>query len=139
MAQRQAVVLDSWIVVAWLRNQRPGADLMEELWRKAEAGASELWMGVVNGGEVYYVTARRRGLEKAEEVIANLRERGVHFVPATDTLVWEACRLKARYPISLGDAFAAATAIRRDCALATGDPEMRRLEADGLLRLEWAG
>ena len=139
MAVNAAFVLDSWIVIAWLRRQIPGAYTMRELWNRAEAGELRLSMSVVNAGEVYYLTARERGRQVAERVIDNLRQRPLEILSAPDSLVWEACRLKARYPISLADAFAAATAIQARQPLVTGDPELRRLESDGLLKLEWAG
>jgi len=139
MAVSAELLLDSWIVVAWLKAQLPAAHTMRDLWARAEGGECRLSMNVVNAGEVYYLTGRRKGLEAAEKVITNLRERGVEILPAADSLVWDACRLKTRYPISLADAMAASTAIKTGWPLVTGDPELRRLESDGLLHLEWAG
>jgi predicted nucleic acid-binding protein len=43
--------------------------------------------------------------------------------------------LKARYPISLGDCFAAALALQLNCPLVTADPEFRKLE--DILQVEW--
>jgi ribonuclease VapC len=133
------LALDSWILVAWLKDQNPGADYMASLWAQAERGELRLVVSILNIGEVFYLTARQKGVEAAEKLLAHLRERPLEFLPVPDSLVIEAARLKASYPIAFGDAFAAATAIRLSCPLATGDPELRRLEADGLLTLDWAG
>ena len=112
---------------------------MAKLWEDAARGDRRVLMNVVNAGEVYYLTARKRGLDAAGMVLTGLRKRSLQFVPAPESLVIEAAKLKARYPIAYGDAFAVATAMRRRCPLATGDPELRPLEADGLVELEWAG
>ena len=133
------LALDSWILVAWLKDQNPGADYMAGLWAQADRGELRLVVNILNIGEVFYLTARKKGVEAAEKLLAHLRERPLEFLPVPDSLVLEAARLKARYTIALGDAFAAATAMRLRCPLATGDPELRRLEADGLLSLDWAG
>jgi predicted nucleic acid-binding protein len=51
-----------------------------------------------------------------------------------------AATLKARYPISYADGFAAATAMLRQAPLVTGDPELRAMaKKEKVLRLEWLG
>jgi len=45
--------------------------------------------------------------------------------------------LKARYPISYADSFAAALAMINNCPLLTGDPEFRSLEKQGIISIEW--
>lgn len=124
--------------MAWLKDEAPAADRMTDWWARSQRGEIDLLISVVNLAEVFYLTARRKGLPAAEEILAHLRQRPLECLPAPDSLVWEAARLKARYPLSLADAFAAATARRIGCPLATGDPELRPLEADGLLTLDWA-
>jgi uncharacterized protein len=133
------LVLDSWILLAWLKDQAPGADQMERLWQSAADGRMELLANVINIGEVFYLTARRKGQAAADELLTHLRSRPLQFLPASDRLVFEAARLKAAYAISYADAFAAATAMRAQSRLVTGDPEFRPLEKDGLLQLEWVG
>ncbi len=133
-----ALVLDSWVLVAWLKDHRPAADHVADLWRQASEGEIRLLISIMNLGEVFYLTARAKGIPAAEALLEHLRARPLESLPAADSLVLEASRLKARYPISYADAFAVATAMRVDCPLSTGDPELRRLEADGLLRLDWA-
>lgn len=112
---------------------------MDELWRAAATRKVELSASMVNIGEVFCLTARNKGLDAAEELLEHLHTRPLQFVSASDRLVIEAARLKAAYPISYADAFAAATAMRARCPLVTGDPEFRALEKDGVIRLNWAG
>jgi predicted nucleic acid-binding protein len=132
------LALDSWVILAWLKDQPPGAGAMAALWEQAEAGRVQLVMNIVNLGEVFYLVAKARGEASARTVLQNLQARRLEIVPAPDDLVLEAATLKARYPISYADAFAAATALARGAPLVTGDPEMRSLTGEGL-RLEWAG
>ena len=42
---------------------------------------------------------------------------------------------KAKYPLSYADTFAIATAIDRDAAIVTGDPEMRNVES--IVKILW--
>jgi len=51
--------------------------------------------------------------------------------------VIEAARLKATYPLSFADCFAAATAIRERGALVTGDPEFKKLGKT--VTIDWVG
>ncbi|MGA3098692.1 MAG: PIN domain-containing protein [Bryobacteraceae bacterium] len=130
------LALDSWIVVAWLKDQPPGAERMAQLWRRAEAGQTQLIMSVVNVGEVFCLVAKLRGEDAARAVLKNLRSRPLQILPAPKSLVLHAATLKARHLVSCADAFAAATAIRNGAPLVTGDPKMKLLAAEGL-RLEW--
>jgi ribonuclease VapC len=132
------LALDSWVILAWLKDQPPGAEAMTRLWEQAEAGRAELVMNIVNLGEVFYIVAKARGEASARTVLQNLQARRMEIAPAPDDLVLKAATLKARYPISYADAFAAATALGRGAPLVTGDPEMLALAGEGL-RLEWAG
>jgi predicted nucleic acid-binding protein len=45
--------------------------------------------------------------------------------------------LKAEYPISYADSYAAALAQISNASLLTGDPEFRRLEEEGFLKVSW--
>jgi ribonuclease VapC len=51
----------------------------------------------------------------------------LEVVPFADGLFWEAVTLKATYPISYADAFAAALALREDATLLSSDPEFEAL------------
>lgn len=130
------LVLDSWIILAWLKDQAPGAERMAELWNQAEAGRVQLMISILNLGEVFYLSAKSRGEPAAHAVLRNLRKRPLEVISASDDLVLHAATLKARHAISYADAFAAATAIRQGAPLVTGDPEMLSMASEGL-RLEW--
>lgn len=133
------LVLDSWAVLAWLKNELPAAEKVQILFDAASRRERRLAMNVVNLGEVYYLAAKARDLPYADRVLQNLRAR-VSSVPVGDDLVMYAARLKARYPISYADAFAAATAVMRNSPLVTGDLDFQPMESQEKgLQLEWIG
>lgn len=112
-----SVCLDSWVVLAWLDGEEPAHDRIEQL-----IGDRPL-MSWVNAVEVYYRVERDHGPSEADEVLAGLRKTFELDLPGT-TLMIETARLKARFPIALGDCFAIATACARNLTLLTGDPEI---------------
>jgi predicted nucleic acid-binding protein len=111
--------LDSWAVVAWLRDETPAAGRVDE------ALADGAVMSWINAGEVYYLIARVTGEARAEEVLDNLRVR-TRLDAATPERVVDAARIKASFAMAYADAFACATAIAHDATLLTGDPEILR-------------
>lgn len=134
-----ALVLDSWAVMAWLKNELPAAEKVQSLFDAANRRERRLAMNVVNLGEVYYLAAKARDFSYADRVLQNLRAR-VTSVPAADDLVMYAATLKARYPISYADAFAAATAVRRNSPLVTGDLDFQPMKSEEKgFQLEWIG
>lgn len=130
-------VLDSWILVGWMKEEPAAAERMEQLWRMAAAEQIRLALNVVNLGEVFYLTAKTRSLEAAEWAAVQLESMPLEIRPASNSLVLQAARLKSCHSISYADAFAVATAIREQAPLVTGDPEIQALAARGILELEW--
>ncbi|GBE00879.1 tRNA(fMet)-specific endonuclease VapC [bacterium BMS3Bbin06] len=90
----------------------------------------------INLGETFYILARERGIEQAgyfmDVIFPNLPIRNI---ANTLTDVLEAAKIKSEYSISYADCFAAATAIREDASIVTGDPEFRKLE--GKVSIVW--
>lgn len=134
------LVLDAWAVLAWLQGEPPGAvvrDLVDWAEGKAEAGRRvrrvvgvrltrpELYISIINLGEVYYTLGRRRGDGEARATVEELRASSITTLPAPDRLVLQAAALKVRYTMAYADAFAVATAMAQRASLVTGDPELR--------------
>jgi len=92
-------------------------------------------MNEINIGEVYYMTAKDRSLEQAEDFLRRLETLPIQAVGNSFATALEAAKLKARFPISYADAFAVATAIRMAAVVVTGDPEFRRVEH--LVKIDW--
>jgi len=127
-------VLDSHALLALFRDET-GADLVRRLLEKAAEKDVPLHMTEVNYAEVQNIVRRREG-EAAWRVIAQeLQAAPIEFHPATRSLADLAADFKARFKLSLADAFAAALAKERKAELVTGDPEYRALEKE--IRINW--
>ena len=129
-------VLDSWAILEWISGRQPSSDAVLRLLALSEAGTVRLFMSAINVGELYY-SLRKQHSEKISEWWSELsRTLPVTIVVPTADDIYDAARLKARYPIAYADAFAAALAQKYRCPLVTADPELRSI-AD--LELDWIG
>jgi predicted nucleic acid-binding protein len=129
-------VLDAWAVLAWLEGGSAGPKV-EALLEAATRGQAELFLNLINAGEVYYILAKRHGLPHAEEFLEDLdASLPVQSILPSRTLVIRAAQLKSRFAISYADGFAAATALELSAPLVTGDAELRTVAG---LELEWLG
>ena len=129
-----ARVLDSYSLIAFFEAES-GAKTMVEVFRAARDSDEPLLLSVVNWGEVYYITLREAGLDRAEEVATAISSLPIDIVPADLALTQEAARLKARGRIAYADCFAAALAKTRNAELVTGDPEFKQV-AD-IVKIHW--
>jgi ribonuclease VapC len=127
-------VLDSFALIAYLRDET-GANKVEDLLHKAATRHDPLHMTEVNYAEVQYIIIRKNGLAGWETAAASLVSLPISFHPVTRELADIAARLKASYPISLADAFAAALAKIHNAELVTGDREFKLLERE--LKITW--
>lgn len=112
-----AIVLDTWALLAHLRDE-PAGEWVREQW--IESGAA---MCSVNLGEALYMEIRARGASDAGETIEKVR-RELDVVDPDWDLVVAAASSKARGGLSYADAFCVATAQRLGVPLWTGDPEI---------------
>ncbi len=127
-------MLDSFALLAFLGKER-GFEKVKALLRGAVHAREPLLMNEINVGEVYYITARYRSVELAEEMLRRLETLPIQPVGNSFTEVLEAARVKAGFSISYADAVAVATAVRMDAVLVTGDPELRQIEH--LVPIDW--
>lgn len=128
-------LLDSYAVLAYL-NGGSAAKAVEQAMKDAENSGSSLLMNEINIGEVYYILSRKRGPEKADYFVDTiLQGLPIQSLPVDFSLILQASRLKAKYPLSIADCFAAAQAIRSEASILTGDPEFKAVEA--LVTIEW--
>jgi ribonuclease VapC len=129
-------VLDSWALLAWLDGEAPADAEVQSILDAAAAGRVELWMSLMNLGEVFYATARKSGTGKAREDRKILLGAPIRFVGIDDELVWEAAEIKATHVVAFADAFAAALTVRLKATLITGDPEFDALAEKGLFEVK---
>ncbi len=102
-----------------------GGDAVLRLLDDICGGKLRGYINVINLAELYYII-HRRSPKLADEKVRNLRAFGVEVVGVEPKQhLWqEAATIKSRSSLSLGDAFAAATAKACGGKLVTGgDPE----------------
>jgi predicted nucleic acid-binding protein len=92
-------------------------------------------MTEVNYAEVKYITIRKDGPARWAEIARELPALPIAFHPIDRPLADLAADFKARYKLSLADAFAAALARERKAELVTGDPELKRMEKE--IKILW--
>lgn len=133
-----SVCLDAFALLTWLQNE-PGADLVDEFLNRATTDSNfRCFISWINLGEVYYRLYRVRGPGEADAFWLDARRMlPFSIIGVTSRRILEAARLKARYPIAFADAFAVQLARELRLPLVTGDPEIRRLEKEGLLQVIW--
>jgi predicted nucleic acid-binding protein len=121
------VVLDAWAVLAFLQGEEPAASRVRHLLDEAYSGEVELFLSIINLGEVVYRVGKVQGEAEANETCAQIHRLPIAIVPASDDAVWAAVRYKMHHAISYADAFAVATAESLGATLVTGDPELVQL------------
>jgi predicted nucleic acid-binding protein len=112
-----------------------GAESMIEVFRAARDSGRLLLLSVVNWGEVFYITLREAGRERAEQVAHLISTLPVEVISADLDLAKQAAEFKATRKVSYADCFAAALAKLRKAELVTGDKEFRQVEGD--VKLLW--
>ncbi len=97
-----------------------------------------VYLHAIHLGEVYYITLREQGQNTANLAFARIKAFPIRYIDIIDDeLLRKAAWLKANYPISYADAFAAALAIIHKSSLLTGDPEFKKLEKKEEISIEW--
>ncbi len=129
-----AAVLDSYALLAFFRGEPAGA-AVRTLLQQAGAADRPLHMTEVSYAEVQYMIRRKDGPHAWAETARVLEALPIVFHPVDRPLADLAAGFKARFPVSLADAFAAALAKARHAALVTGDPEFKRMEKE--IRIQW--
>jgi len=120
-------VLDAWAILAFLQKEEPAASRVKQLMEDAEKGNVELFISIINLGEVTYRIGKLKGEDEAKETLDEIRRLPLTVVPATEEAVFSAAGFKMHYAISYADAFAAAAVEELGAVLVTGDPELEQL------------
>jgi predicted nucleic acid-binding protein len=120
-------VLDAYSLIAYLEGEK-GKERMISIFKDARDSGKDLLLSVVNWGEVYYITLREAGREKADEVAHLLSTLPIRVVPADMEITRKAAELKAGRKMSYADCFAASLAGVHKAELVTGDKEFKQVE-----------
>lgn len=131
----KTVVLDSYPLLAYFEKE-DGWEVVSEILQEASEEKSQIFLNVVNWGEVYYITLREYGEEYAQKVANTLANMPIELVDVNKELSLHAARLKARGGLSYADCFAAGTAkMKKNSILLTGDKEFKRVADE--IKIRW--
>jgi ribonuclease VapC len=128
------IVFDAHAILRWTQKE-PGYQKVKSLMVACREGSASGYMNRINLGEVHYKTIRVLGPEGAKDFMENFLRLPITIVMPDEPLIWKAAELKAQYPISYADCFAAATALIHNAAVLTGDPEFKKLAK--VVSVEW--
>jgi predicted nucleic acid-binding protein len=120
-------VLDAHSIIAYLEGEQSGKAVIPILESAVEEKA-EIYLSVINWGEIYYIALREGGKARAEQYREIIAEYPIEIVEADEELTLLAARYKAHYKMSYADAFAAGLTEMKKAALVTGDKEFRQVE-----------
>ena len=129
-------VLDSYSLISFFEGEA-GAEAMIEIFRAARDSGRLLLLCVVNWGEVFYITLREAGRERADHIAHLISTLPIEIISADLDLAKQAAEFKATRKMSYADCFAAALAKLRKAELVTGDKEFKQVEED--VRVLWIG
>ena len=127
-------VLDSYSLLAYFEGEA-GKEKMIEVLRTARDSGRPLLHSVINWGEVFYITLREAGRERAGQLAHLISTLPVEVIPADLELTRLAAEFKANNKMSYADCFAAAMAKLRKAELVTGDKEFKQVE--GQIKIMW--
>ena len=129
-----AQVLDSHALLALLRDEA-GSEMVATILEKAGQREKPVHMTEVNYAEVQYTIRRKDGAAAWTAIASELKAAPIEFHPADRRLADTAADFKARFKLSLADAFAAALAKEKKAELITGDSEFKALAKE--IKISW--
>src|SRR5258707_6864454 len=122
-------VLDASAVISFFED-RSGGEVVEKLVDEGLAGKNELFMSVVNWGEVYYSAWRARGQNAARQLAAEISQFPIQVVNADFELTKSAAELHAKYNLPYADCFAAALSKIWKAQLVTADQDFTKIKSE---------
>lgn len=127
-------VLDSFALLAYCEGEE-GGKKVADIFKNSLDHEAEIYLCIVNWGEMYYIALRERGEPSAELYRRTLEKYPITFVNADQELTLQAARFKAVHKMSYADAYAAGLAKLKKAELVTGDKEFEPLEKE--IKIHW--
>jgi PIN domain nuclease of toxin-antitoxin system len=105
----ERMVLDSWAILAWLQGESVGAVVRDLLdWAGGgeaagkrvrsrwgdEVSRPNLFVSLINLGEVFYILGRKKGEREARETVEEIKGGVVRVVPVSEELIFKAALFK---------------------------------------------
>ncbi|MDH7579123.1 MAG: type II toxin-antitoxin system VapC family toxin [Bacillota bacterium] len=118
-------IFDAFAVLCWMQEE-PGSSYINHLMEEAEKEAVKIQISAINIGEIFYRLLKSGKNQEATSFLSDIKRKSFPWqvVPANNTRVWEAAKLKGKYRISYADAFAMALAKETGGEIVTRDPEI---------------
>jgi predicted nucleic acid-binding protein len=119
-------LLDTSALLA-LRDDEPGAERVVNLIESAANGGSNCYGCFMSLMEVLYRVWKDEGEEVGRRAYSICQRLPIKWVHESSPLLERAAEIKARFPLSLADAWIAAAALELDAVLVHKDPEFEKV------------
>jgi predicted nucleic acid-binding protein len=132
-------ILDACALLSLLNEEfGKGYEKVRDLLENATKGEVSLCMSLINLVEVYYRYIQLKGVEVADAIMEQVKNLPIKFIrDISDEVYFETARYKARYSMSLADAFLCATAKSLSAVIVTKDKEIKPAEKGGAVSVLW--
>jgi len=132
-------ILDACAMLALLNEEfGKGYETVEGLLESAVKEEASLYMSFINLVEVYYRYIQLKGTEIADTVMGRVKGLPITFIrEINDEVYFNTARFKARYSMSLADAFLCATAKSLSAVIVTKDKEFKPAENKEHIPVLW--
>lgn len=121
-------VFDTSSILAFLEGEK-GAEAVGSLIREVESGKAEGIISPLVTTEVHYFYARRDSVEKANEILFQLKFSGLRTLPIDEDIAVRASSYKLK-GLPIADAYVAATAKMLRAKLVADDRHFADLDID---------
>lgn len=111
-----------------LRAREAGCDTVEKILRDALLGLTRVLISFVSVTEYYYLIIQKSGRAEASKAYLQLKMLPIEVVQSSEEIALQAGEFKACHPISLADAFVAATAVHEEALLIHKDPDFELMK-----------
>jgi len=115
-----------------LRDNEPGADEVAALLQKAQRGEVNCYGCFISLLEVFYRVWKDEDEPAGRLAYQQCQSLPMTWIHETPALLEKAAELKARYPVSLADAWIAAAALLERAELVHKDPEFEVIDVPQL-------
>lgn len=122
------IVFDSFALLVFFEKQKDWQKVENYLIAASEDKV-ELYMSLINYGEIFYIIAQRQGVNEAHRIMKIVDGLPIHIISPDKTQTLSAATFKADGGISYADCFAAALTSKLSATLITGDREFKKLKS----------
>ncbi len=135
---KEIYVLDACSLIAFF-NDEPGAEKVQELFKKAVNEEAEIFLHAINFYEVYYDCLRVKGIDEANELFSAIASLPITVErDISDKLITEASYFKVNEKMSLADSiFLGLAKIKNAAAVSSDHHEFDPIAIKKLINFFW--